>query len=122
MEETLKLAIELNCEYANFYTAMAYPGSVLYEEAKKNGVTLPASWEGYSQYSEGIIPLPNENLSSADILRFRDEAFQKYYSSSNFLEMINEKFGREAGIHLKKMLEHKINRKILNEQVLYGNK
>lgn len=122
MEGTLKLAMELNCEYANFYTAMAYPGSVLYDEARKNGVTLPSSWEDYSQYSEGIVPLSNENLSSVDILRFRDEAFQKYYSSSDFLEMINDKFGQEAGMHLKKMLEHKINRKILNEQVSCGNK
>ena len=28
MQETLDLALELNCEFANFYCAMAYPGSL----------------------------------------------------------------------------------------------
>ena len=31
MQATLDLALELNCEFANFYSAMAYPGSPLYE-------------------------------------------------------------------------------------------
>jgi radical SAM superfamily enzyme YgiQ (UPF0313 family) len=30
MKETLSLARELECEYVNFYTTMAYPGSALY--------------------------------------------------------------------------------------------
>ena len=30
MQQTLALAQELNCEFANFYSAMAYPGSPLY--------------------------------------------------------------------------------------------
>src|SRR5262249_41649244 len=33
MQATLDLAIDLNCEFANFYSAMAYPGSPLYELA-----------------------------------------------------------------------------------------
>ena len=34
MQATLKLAKELNCEFANFYSAMAYPGSKLYDIAR----------------------------------------------------------------------------------------
>ena len=30
MQATLDLAMELSCEFANFYSAMAYPGSPLY--------------------------------------------------------------------------------------------
>ncbi len=30
MQQTLDLAVELNCEFANFYSAMAYPGSPLF--------------------------------------------------------------------------------------------
>ena len=33
MRATLDLAVELNCEFANFYSAMAYPGSPLYDLA-----------------------------------------------------------------------------------------
>ena len=49
MQETLDLALELNCEWANFYCAMAYPGSPLYGQALREGWTLPAEWSGYSR-------------------------------------------------------------------------
>ena len=51
MERTLKLARSLRCEFANFYVAMAYPGSPLHRDAKQQGWTLPSSWSGYSQHS-----------------------------------------------------------------------
>ena len=38
MQETLDLSLRVNSEWANFYSAMAYPGSQLYPMAKeKNG-------------------------------------------------------------------------------------
>ena len=43
MQATLDLAMELNCEFANFYSAMAYPGSPLYDMAVRQGVPLPRS-------------------------------------------------------------------------------
>jgi len=58
MRETLDLAKELNCELVNFYCAMAYPGSQLYDLALKNGWPLPKNWSGYSQYSVDTTPYP----------------------------------------------------------------
>ena len=46
MQQTLDLAIELNCEFANFYCAMAYPGSPLYRDALTEGWALPEDWGG----------------------------------------------------------------------------
>jgi hypothetical protein len=43
MEDTLALALEANCEFANFYCAMAYLGSKLYELAIENKWDLPYS-------------------------------------------------------------------------------
>jgi len=57
------------------------------------------------------IPLANENLSSAEILRFRDRAFEEYHGSECYLDMIRNKFGIEAVEHIKVMLEHKLIRK-----------
>ena len=51
MQETLDMAIELNCEFANFYSTMAYPGSKLYLDATQEGWDLPDSYVGYSQHS-----------------------------------------------------------------------
>ena len=41
MAATLDLARQLNTEWANFYTAMAYPGSALYQTARERGWPLP---------------------------------------------------------------------------------
>ena len=45
MQRTLDLALDLNCEFANFYSAMAYPGSPLYEQAIRRGWRLPDDME-----------------------------------------------------------------------------
>jgi len=60
MQSTLDLALELNCEFANFYSAMAYPGSHLYSLALKEGWPLPEKWSGYSQHAVDTLPSTNE--------------------------------------------------------------
>jgi anaerobic magnesium-protoporphyrin IX monomethyl ester cyclase len=110
MQETLDLAVELNCEYANFYCAMAYPGSPLYEEAIARGWKLPEHWSGYSQYSLDTLPLPTRYLAAAEILRFRDSAFHAYYTGRPYLEMIERKFGPPAVEHIRQMTAHRIER------------
>ena len=52
MQETLNFAKEVNCEYVNFYSVMAYPGSKLFEDVKRSGVRLPDTWLGYGQLSK----------------------------------------------------------------------
>jgi radical SAM superfamily enzyme YgiQ (UPF0313 family) len=113
MQETLDLALELNCEFANFYSAMAYPGSPLFTEAVKNNWELPSSWAAYSQHNKYAHPLPSQYCSSAEILRFRDNAFQIYFSNPKYLEMIKNKFGNEACNHIQGMLQYKLERDLL---------
>ncbi|MFH1202772.1 MAG: radical SAM protein [Candidatus Omnitrophota bacterium] len=113
MQQTLNMAKEFNFEYVNFYVTMAYPGSKLYEETIKKGIRLPSQWRGYAQLGYETMPLPTKYLSSEEVLRFRDEAFNKYYSNYKYLEMVAEKFGPRAVKHIKDMLKHKVKRKLL---------
>ena len=113
MEGTLKFATELNCEYTNFYATMAYPGSQLYEEALRNNVTLPKNWSGYSAFSKECLPLPTRHLSSKEIISFRDEAFVRFHSNPVYLDMIEQKFGRETVRHINQMLKNKLERDLL---------
>jgi radical SAM superfamily enzyme YgiQ (UPF0313 family) len=114
MQETLDMAIEANCEFANFYSAMAYPGSQLYLYAIKQGWKLPDNWIGYSQHSYETLPLPTEHISAAEVLKFRDEAFVKYFTNKRYLDLVKEKFGDEVNEHIEKMLEIKLERAIYN--------
>lgn len=111
MQATLDLAMRINAEWANFYCAMAYPGSQLYELAIKEGWPLPETWQGYSQYAYETLSLPTKHLPASDVLRFRDHAFQVYYSNPEYLDMMTRKFGPKVADHVREMTSHKLVRK-----------
>ena len=113
MDATLNLALELNCEFANFYSAMAYPGSQLYNLAIREGWPLPEKWSGYSQHAVDTLPLPTKYLSGAEVLRFRDEAFHRYFGSPQYLRMIEAKYGSLTAEHIREMASQRLVRKIL---------
>ena len=114
MQATLDLALELNCEFANFYSAMAYPGSPLYDLAVRQGVPLPAAWTGYSQHSRDCLPLPTHYVTARDVLRFRDEAFRCYYTNPHYLEMIGRRFGPEVVSGIRRMTAVALERDLLS--------
>lgn len=110
MHQTLDLAIDLNCEFANFYCAMAYPGSPLYQQAIDRGWQLPHSWSGYSQHSVDTLPLPTRHVPAGDVLRFRDEAFHRYFSNPRYLDLVRATFGEATVAHVKQMTSHRLER------------
>ncbi|MDQ7821499.1 MAG: radical SAM protein [Candidatus Eremiobacteraeota bacterium] len=119
MEETLALALDLNCEFANFYCAMAYPGSQLYETARHEGWPLPSEWSGYSQHAKGTLPLPTRYLTGAEVLAFRDEAFHRYHTNPRYLSMITAKFGAATAEQIMEMASHRLERDHVKEEPLW---
>jgi len=113
MQETLDLAQEQNCEFANFYCAIAWPGSKLYDESIAKGVRLPVRWQDYAQHSRDFIPLPTEYLSPEQVLAFRDKAFDLYFTNPKYLNMIENQFGLKAKEHIEEMTRLKLKRSIL---------
>ena len=108
MQETLKLSKELNCEFANYYSAMPYPGSRLFDETRQED--LPKNWSGYSQHSADTTPLPTATLTSREVLEFRDNAFHSYFEDDRYLSMIHGKFGAKAVEHIKLMTATRLSR------------
>lgn len=111
MQETLSMSLELNCEMANFYSAMAYPGSALFTMAKSNGWALPEKWHDFSQHSFEQLPLPTEFISAGEVLSFRDKAWQVYFTSPKYLALVKEKFGQNVVDHITKLATHTLKRK-----------
>lgn len=116
MRATLDLALELNTEWANFYCAMAYPGSSLYDLAKRKRWPLPddpggPGWIGYSQHAYDCLPLPTETLQSTAVLDFRDQAFQEYFTHGSYLSMMQQTYGPAVVQHVRDMCGHKIRRR-----------
>ena len=115
MQETLDLALELNCEHANFYAAMALPGSPLYMEAVDNGWDLPESFDEFAFLSYDCKPLRTKTLSGAEVLKFRDDAWHKYFSHEPFLNLVENKFGQESRNNIEEMSKIRLKRKILGD-------
>ena len=115
MQETLDLALELNTEMANMYPCQALPGSPMYHTAKKNGWALPDSYEGYAFLSYESQPLPTNHISSAEVLKFRDEAWQTYFSNPAYLELVETKFGFQQRKNVEDMASIRLKRKLLGD-------
>jgi len=115
MAETLALARELNCEFANFYSAMAYPGSPLYALAVDKGWPLPDAWSGFSQHSYDCQPLPTDKISAATVLAFRDRAFHDYFANPRYLDMVTQRYGWDTRHHIEEMSRTRLRRRLVED-------
>ena len=113
LQQTLDLALELNTEMANMYPCQALPGSPLYHKAQQNGWPLPESYEGYAFLSYESQPLPTKHLSATEVVRFRDEAWQTYFTNPNYLSLVEKKFGRAQRLNVEDMAKVPLHRKLL---------
>ena len=94
---------------------MAYPGSQLYPLAQKNKWQLPddkggPGWIGYSQHAFETLPLATDYMSSKEVLDFRDNAFNEYFTNQNYLALIEKKFGLNVVKHINIMTSKKLKR------------
>ena len=115
MQETLDLALELNTEMANMYPCQALPGSPMYHTALKNNWALPDSYEGYAFLSYDSQPLPTKHLSSAEVIKFRDEAWQTYFTNPAYLDLVESKFGMQERKNIEDMASIHLKRKLLGD-------
>ncbi len=112
MEDTLRLAMDLNCEFSNFYTVMALPGSRLYDLASQQTGGLPENWNAFSQLSRDTQPMSTTHLAPAKVLEFRDEAFYRYLENDQYQRMVRARFGEKTLAHIQGMLDVKIEREL----------
>lgn len=118
MQQTLNLAMDLNTEMYNGYAAQALPGSMLYQQAIKDGWDLPDSFEGYSFHSYECKPLRTKYLTNKEVLEFRDYAWTTYMTNPRYLNLVKTKFGEQAVQNIKDMSQIKLRRKLFENNNL----
>jgi hypothetical protein len=87
----------------------------LYYQAIKQGWPLPSTFEAWSFFSYDCQPLPTKHLSAADVLRFRDRAWESYFKRPEYLNLIQSRFGAPARDYLEELTKVKIRRKLLGD-------
>ena len=115
MNQTLNLALELNSETANFYPCQALPGSPLYTKAKIEGIELPKSYSEFGFLTYDSKPMATKYVSSSEVLEFRDNAWQTYFTNPSYLNLVEKKFGSEEKDNVMKMSKIKLKRKLLGD-------
>lgn len=116
MEKTLQLARDINPEWINFSVTMPYPGSQDYFRLQSEGKIKADKWIQYAQYSYECTPMGNEYLTPAEVLRYRDYAFNSFFENNGkYFELIRSKFGEQYVEFIKSMTKDKLKRKLLGD-------
>lgn len=85
MQETLKLALELNTDTAQFYPLLPFPGTEAYAWAKNNGY-IAGKYDEYVKEDGTINCVLNlPGISGEEMTRFCDEARKKYYLRPSYI-------------------------------------
>ncbi|NLE76793.1 MAG: radical SAM protein [Chloroflexi bacterium] len=78
MEETIRLALELDPDLGNFMMATPYPGTELYEQVKREGRLFTDDWSGFGIHEDkALYELPG--LPPALVERKWHEAYRRFY-------------------------------------------
>lgn len=86
MEKTLKLAIKLNTDTAQFYTLHVYPGTEAYNWAKENNYIKTDNFENWIKEDGSDNCVINlDNISSEELVEFCDYARRKYYLRPKYI-------------------------------------
>ncbi len=75
--DTIRLACELDQEYASFAIAIPLPGTELYRYCLDNNIPLPA-WNDFGSVNTPPIPL-NESLGAEELMKLRDIAADRFF-------------------------------------------
>jgi hypothetical protein len=70
---------------------------------------------GFSQHSYETTPLRTNFLTPAEVLAFRDKAFDIYHQSDKYLQLIKSKFGDKVHDDIVEMSKHTLKRKLLGD-------
>jgi hypothetical protein len=59
--------------------------------------------------------MATKHVSAAEVVRFRDSAWQTYHENPAFLNLVETKFGNEAKLGIQDLTKIKLKRRILGD-------
>jgi radical SAM superfamily enzyme YgiQ (UPF0313 family) len=82
LDRTIEYAIELDPDFANFYPAVPYPGTELYEKARREGLLASEDWTRmeYSYYL-----LSGNGLDEPTVMNAINRAKRRFYLRPTYL-------------------------------------
>ncbi len=82
MEQTTRYAIELDADFANFYPAVPYPGTELYEKARRDGLLTTDDW---SKMEYAYYVLSGNGLDEDVVMRALSRARRRFFLRPRYI-------------------------------------
>ena len=83
--------------------------------ARQKGWKLPENYSGYAFLSYDSEPLPTNYVTAAEVLKFRDKAWQQYFSNSAYLKLVETQFGEKERANVEAMAKGRFSRTLLGD-------
>lgn len=74
--QTIEFLKKLDVDFAQFYCAVPFPGSDLYEHAQREGWINTQDW---TMFEQNFSVLDTPTLKAADVMRLRGLAYRRFY-------------------------------------------
>ena len=82
MNTTIKFALSLDPDYASFYPAVPFPGTLLYEKCLADRELTSKDWSRF-EYSNYVIQ--TAHLNASNVMKARSEAYIRFYLRPKFI-------------------------------------
>ncbi|HTY44720.1 MAG TPA: radical SAM protein [Patescibacteria group bacterium] len=84
MDETIRFAVKLDPDFAQFTVATPYPGTQMYDIVKAQGRLLSDNWEDFASYA-GVAVFAHKDLTPALMERKYKEAYRRFYLRPRYI-------------------------------------
>ncbi|MCX5771530.1 MAG: radical SAM protein, partial [Candidatus Hydrogenedentes bacterium] len=83
MEATIKFALQLDLDYAQFSIATPYPGTEMFEQVRRGGRLLIRSWEELATYGAAVFEM--DQIDPAFVGRMFRKAIRRFYFRPRYM-------------------------------------
>ena len=85
MESTVKYAIELDPDFANFYPAVPYPGTSLFDKVVRDGLLPPGAADDWSRMEYSYYMLAGNGLDEHTVMQAIHRAKRRFFLRPGYL-------------------------------------
>jgi len=85
MEQTINYAIELDPDFANFYPAVPYPGTALYEKCVREGLLPAEAADNWSKMEYSYYLLAGNGLDQRTVMHAINRARRRFFLRPGYL-------------------------------------
>ncbi|MDD5216471.1 MAG: radical SAM protein [Candidatus Omnitrophica bacterium] len=85
IEQTIRFAIELDPDYAQFTKTTPYPGTAIYKQLKSENRIVTDNWDDYDSFLKGRPTFTHKNLTNEQIDAKLREAYRRFYYRPKYI-------------------------------------